>query len=90
LVAEGYLEGIDFHEFFSPVVKHVSINVVLALVVLLYIELLQLDVKTILHGILDKEMYMEQLEMLVQDCNRRFVCKLREVIVWLESYNKSL
>jgi hypothetical protein len=41
LVAKGYSqkEGIDFHEMFSPVVKLVSVRVVLALVVLLDLEL---------------------------------------------------
>ena len=51
LVAEGYLEGTDFHEIFSPIVKLVSIHVVLALVMLLDLELVQLDVKTVLHGV---------------------------------------
>ena len=48
LVAKGYYqkEGIDFHEVFSPVVKLVSIRIVLALVALLSLELEQLDVKT--------------------------------------------
>jgi len=54
------LEGIDFYESFSLVFKLVSIHVVLALVVSLDIELVQLDVKIVLHGILDKEIYMEQ------------------------------
>jgi hypothetical protein len=51
LVAKGYSqkEGIDFHEIFSPVVKLVSIRVVLALVALLDLELEQLDVKTIFY-----------------------------------------
>ena len=56
LVAKGYsqMEGIDFHEIFSPVVKLVSIHIVLALVALLYLELEQLDVKTsFLRGDLD-------------------------------------
>jgi hypothetical protein len=41
LVAKGYSqkEGIDFHEIFSPVVKLVSVRVVLALVALLDLEL---------------------------------------------------
>jgi hypothetical protein len=54
------VEGIDFHESSSLVVKFVSIHVVLALVVVLDLELVKLYVKTILHGVLDKEMYMEQ------------------------------
>ena len=63
LVAKGYSqkEGIDFHEIFSPVVKLVSIRLVLALVALLDLELEQLDVKTaFLHGDLDEDIYMEQ------------------------------
>jgi hypothetical protein len=65
LVAKGYSqkECIDFHEIFSPVVKTISIRIVLALVALLDLELEQLDVKTaFLHGYLDEEIYMEQLE----------------------------
>ena len=53
LVTKGYsqMEGIDYHEIFSPVVKLVSIRIVLALVALLDLELKQLDVKTtFLHG----------------------------------------
>eukprot|EP00253_Pinus_taeda_P011180 PITA_11180 len=48
LVPKGFSQkaGIDFHEIFSPVVKIVSIRIVLALVALLDLELQQLDVKT--------------------------------------------
>ena len=48
LVAKGYAqkEGIDYNEVFSPVVKHSSIRVLLALVAQLNLELVQLDVKT--------------------------------------------
>ena len=65
LVAKGYsqMEGIDYHEIFSPAVKLVSIRIVLALVAVLDLELEQLDVKmTFLHGDLDEESFMEQLE----------------------------
>ncbi|GKV43027.1 hypothetical protein SLEP1_g50368 [Rubroshorea leprosula] len=45
LVAKGFTqrEGIDFHEVFSPVVKHSSIRVLLAMVTLYDLELEQLD-----------------------------------------------
>jgi len=48
LVAKGYsqVEGIDFHEIFSLVVKLVYIRTELALTTLLDLELEQLDVKT--------------------------------------------
>ncbi|KAE8706446.1 hypothetical protein F3Y22_tig00110393pilonHSYRG00191 [Hibiscus syriacus] len=47
LIAKGYAqkEGIDYNEVFSPVVKHSSIRILLALVAQLNLELAQLDVK---------------------------------------------
>ena len=55
------MEGIDYHDIFSLVVKLVSIRIVLALVALFDLELEQLDVKTtFLHGDLDDEIFMEQ------------------------------
>jgi hypothetical protein len=87
LVAKGYsqMEGIDFHEIFSPVVKLVSIRIVLALVALLDLELEKLDVKTtFLHGDLDEEIYMEQPEGFVQHCKRRLVCKLKKYLYGLK------
>lgn len=65
LVAKGYSqkEGIDFQEIFSPVVKHVSIRLLLSIVAHLDMELQQMDVKTaFLHGYLDETIYMEQPE----------------------------
>jgi len=87
LVAKGYsqMEGIDYHEIFSPVVKLVSIRVVLALVALLDLELEQLDVKTtFLHGDLDEEIYMEQPEGFVQHQKGRLVCKLKKSLYGLK------
>ena len=41
----------DYNEIFSPIVRHTSIHVLLALVATMDIELDQLDVKTtFLHG----------------------------------------
>ena len=64
-VAKWYsqMEGIDYNEIFSQVIKLVSIRIVLALVALLDLDLEKLDVKTtFLHGDLDEEIYMEQPE----------------------------
>lgn len=51
LVAKGYSQvaGVDFNDVFSPVVKHSSIRVLLALVAMKNLELEQLDVKTNIH-----------------------------------------
>ena len=63
LVAKSFVqkEGIDYNEVFSPVVKHTSIRILLALVAEYELKLAQLDVKTaFLHGDLKDEIYMTQ------------------------------
>lgn len=63
LVAKGYsqCEGVDYQEIFSPVVKHVSIRLMLSIVVDKDLELEYLDVKTaFLHGTIEEDIYMEK------------------------------
>ncbi|GJR52238.1 retrotransposon protein, putative, ty1-copia subclass [Tanacetum coccineum] len=63
LVARGFTHraGIDYNEVFSPVVRHTSIRVILALTACKDYELEQLDVKTaFLHGNLEEVIYMRQ------------------------------
>nr|GFD24124.1 retrovirus-related Pol polyprotein from transposon TNT 1-94 [Tanacetum cinerariifolium] len=63
LVARGFTQraGIDYNEVFSPVVRHTSIRVILALTACKYFELEELDVKTtFLHGNLEEVIYMRQ------------------------------
>uniref|UniRef100_A0A2N9HK67 Reverse transcriptase Ty1/copia-type domain-containing protein n=1 Tax=Fagus sylvatica TaxID=28930 RepID=A0A2N9HK67_FAGSY len=65
LVVKGFnqKQGIDFDEIFSPVVKMSFIQVILGLTASLDLELEQMDVKTaFLHGDLEEEIYMVQLE----------------------------
>ncbi|KAG8499853.1 hypothetical protein CXB51_006283 [Gossypium anomalum] len=62
-VAKGYAhkEGIDYNEVFSPVAKHSSIRILLALVAQYDLELVQLDVKAaFLHGDLEEKIDMTQ------------------------------
>ncbi|KAH9672650.1 hypothetical protein KPL70_017818 [Citrus sinensis] len=62
-------EGIDFTEVFSPVVRHASIRVILALVAVQDMHLEQMDVKTaFLHGELQEEIVMQQPEGCSYDC----------------------
>jgi len=61
--AKGYAqkEGIDYNEIFSPIMKHSSIRILLALVAQYDLEIDQLNVNSaFLHDDLDKELYMTQ------------------------------
>jgi len=63
LVAKDYdqREGIDYNELFSPVVKHSSIRILLALAAQYDYELDQLYVKTaFLHDDLEEDINMTQ------------------------------
>ena len=58
MVAKGFTQrvGLDYTEVFSPVVRHTSIRVLLALVATLNLELEKLDVKTtFFHGELEEK-----------------------------------
>ena len=69
--------GIDFEETFSPVVKHDSLRVVLALTAELDIKMLQLDVKTAFpNGDLHEDLYMVQPMGFIQPGREDTVCKL--------------
>ena len=53
----------DYNEIFSPVVRHTSIRILLAIVAAENMELEQMDVKTtFLHGELEEDIYMAQPE----------------------------
>ena len=61
LVVKGFQqkEGIDYTEIFSPIVKMLTIRLVLGMVAAKNFHLEQLDVKTaFLHGDLEEDLYM--------------------------------
>ncbi|GJZ65322.1 retrovirus-related pol polyprotein from transposon TNT 1-94 [Tanacetum coccineum] len=79
LVVKGYaqIEGIDFNEIFSPVVRMTTVRVVLAMCATYDLYLEQLDVKTaFLHGNLGEEIYMLQPEGFEQKGKEKLVCRL--------------
>ena len=87
LVAKGYAqkEGIDYNEIFSPVVKHSSIRILLALVAQFDLELVQMDVKTaFLHGNLYEEIYISQPEGYEEKGKEDLVCKLTKSLYGLK------
>ena len=62
LVSKGFsqVEGIDFDELFSPVVRYKTAWLLLAVAALEDLDIQSVDVKTAyLYGDLDKEIYME-------------------------------
>jgi hypothetical protein len=80
LVVNGFAQKKDiyFDEIFSPVVKMNSIRTILSLVVVEYLHLEQLDVKTnFLHGDLDEEIYMQQPQGYEVKGTENLVCRLK-------------
>ncbi|CAA7038049.1 unnamed protein product [Microthlaspi erraticum] len=87
LVAKGYAQkvGVDFQEIVSPVVKHVSIRILLSMTVNYDLELEQLDVKTaFLHGEVEEDIFMEQPEGFVVKDREDDVCHLKKSLYGLK------
>ena len=79
LVVKGYtqVQGIDYEETFSPVVRYESIGYLLAHATLQDWEIEAMDVKlAYLHRVLEEEIYMEQPEGFVAKGDEDKVCRL--------------
>jgi hypothetical protein len=69
----------------SPVVKHSSIRALLGIVAMHDLDLEQLDVKTaFLHGDLEGEIYIDQLEGFIEPGKKNFICKLKKSLYSLK------
>jgi hypothetical protein len=78
-------QGIDFDEIFSLVVKMSFIQVILGLTASLDLELEQMDVKiAFLHGDLEEEIYMVQLEGFEAKGKEHKVCRLKKSLYGLK------
>jgi hypothetical protein len=81
----GQIPGIDYNDIFSSVVKHSSICAFFGIVAMRDLELEQLDVKTtFLHGELEEEIYMDQLEGFIVPGKEDLVCKLKRSLYGLK------
>lgn len=81
LVIKGFTQVpcIDFTKTFNPLIKHITIWMVLALAVKLKWTLKEFDVqKAFLHGYLKEVFYMEQLLGFTDPTYPSYVCKLRK------------
>jgi hypothetical protein len=79
------VEGIDFGEIVSLVAKLTSIRFMLSIVVVFDFEVEQMDVKTsLLHGDMEEEIYMKQLEGFVVKGKKELVCKLKNSLYGLK------
>lgn len=86
LVAKGFhqQEGFDFNETFSPVVKPVTIRLILTLALTNKWSIQQIDVNNaFLNGLLDEEIFMVQPQGFV-DANKELVCKLNKALYGLK------
>jgi len=90
LVAKGFslVEGIDFFETFSPVVKMATIYFILALAFANKCQLQQLDVSNaFLHGDLSEEVYMT-IPQGLQDHGSSQSCKLKKSLYGLKQASR--
>ncbi|KAH9727669.1 retrovirus-related pol polyprotein from transposon RE1 [Citrus sinensis] len=87
LVAKGFqqIEGVNYFETFSPVVKSATVRVILSLAVMNQWQIRQVDVNNaFLNGDLTEEVYMRQPEGFVDQQRPDFVCKLHKALYGLK------
>ena len=87
LVCKGYAQekGLDYGETFSPITRMEGVINLLAYAVYKGFKFYQMDVSfSILNGILEEEVYIDQPEGFVDDSNRDIICKLHKALYGLK------
>jgi hypothetical protein len=87
LVARDFTQqhSIDYHDTFSPMVKPVTVRLVLSLVVSRGCCLRQIDVSNaFLHGFLEEDVYMQQPPGFEDSQHPQYVCKLQWALYGLK------
>ena len=87
LVAKGFsqVEGLDYNQIFSPVVRFETVRLILAMAALEDWTISGLDVRnTFLYGELDEEIYMEQPEGFRVPDLEHFVIRLKRALYGLK------
>lgn len=91
LVARGFTQkpGVDYDETFSPVVRHSTLRLLMALSVELDLNITHLDVKTaFLNGILQEDIFLQQPEGLNLYNDKRKVLKLKRAMYGLKQSSR--
>lgn len=75
----------DFDDVLSPVVKRISIRMLLAMVARFNLELEHMDVKTdFLYGDLKEKILMKRSKGYKEKCKEHHVCKMNRLIYGLK------